>query len=301
MSHAVGTLEQMVQTAQNRQFAIFCLTEHMPRLEDAYLYPEEIDKQYTKTELENVFSEYLEHARTIQKRVNGQSGMRILVGFEVEGINEAHIEAAANIAKVTDMSVGSVHHVHGIPIDFDSASWLRARAVSGSTRALYRDYFDLQHKVVSRVRPDVIGHFDLIRLFEPDDMDPSTGKKASEIDVESDWPEVWLAIVRNIDYMVSYGALFELNSAAIRKGWTSPYPRVDIARAIAQRGGRFCLSDDSHSYEQIGMNYHKVWGYVVDVLKLEFVYHLDLDGEGKTVVVEDSVEELTKSPFWRQY
>lgn len=291
----------MIKTAQEKQFTHVCLTEHMPRLDNVYLYPEELEKLYTIKDLDEIFSRYLKHAKKVQAAVNAKKEMTILVGFEVEGLDTAHIQSARDFAMKCDMSVGSVHYVHGIPIDFDTQKWMAARDVSGSTRQLYKDYFDLQYEVLTSLDPEVIGHFDLIRLFQVDEIDPSTGKNVLDVDIESDWPEVWLAIVRNIEYASSYGGLFELNSAAIRKGWSTPYPRKDICDAIIAAGGKFCLSDDAHAYAQVGLNYHKVWDYVVNDLKLDHIYHLDLDESGKTVVVEKDVETLSKSPFWLQY
>lgn len=301
VSHATGTLEHMVETAQLKSFEVFCLTEHMPRLHEKYLYPEEIDKLYTPKHLDKAFSDYLIHARDVQKRVNEKNGMKILVGFEVEGLDKPHIDLAKQFAKVTDMCVGSVHYVHGIPIDFDVKQWEAARDVSGSTRQLYLDYFDLQYKVLTAMDPHVIGHFDLIRLFQPDEVDEKSGRKVLDLDLEADWPDVWAAIERNIKYASKYGALFELNSAAIRKGWQTAYPKPDICKLIIKSGGKFCLSDDSHSYAQVGLNFHKVWTYVTETLKLESIYHLDLDAEGNTIVVERNVAELSKLPFWDQY
>lgn len=42
--------------------------------------------------------------------------------------------------------------------------------------------------------------------------------------LESAWPRV----ERNIDFAISYGALFELNAAAFRKGWDVSYPGEDV-------------------------------------------------------------------------
>lgn len=297
VSHASGTLEEMVETAKSKQFTHFCLTEHMPRLDNQFLYPEELEKDYSITDLSEIFDKYYNHARKIQERENAARDIQILVGFEVEGIDLEHIEYAQQIKAKADMCVGSVHYVHGIPIDFDQKLWIRAREASGgTTRQLYKDYFDLQYKVISTLKPDVIGHFDLIRLFELDEIDPTTGINRS---LEHDWPDVWELVQRNIKFVVSYGGLFELNSSAIRKGWSTPYPQEDIARAVIALGGKFCLSDDSHAYNQIGLNYHLLWDYV-KALGLRNVYHLELD-EGKVRVVEDSVDELSARSFWNQY
>lgn len=302
ISHADGSLEGMVATAKTRGFTHFCLTEHMPRLSDDYLYPEEIEKQYTKNDLLTNFESYLVHARTVQMIENNIGRIKILVGYEVEGIDEAHVEAAKVYSERTDMCIGSVHYVNHIPIDLSRELWLKAReSVGGTSRHLYREYFELQYKVITGLKPTVIGHFDLIRLFEAKEEDPNTGKLFEERNIEIDWPEVWALIERNIRTVVEYGGLFELNGAAIRKGWTCPYPQLDIAQAILKLGGKFCLSDDSHAYTQIGLNFLKVWEYVVSTLKLDKIYHLDLLDDGTVVVVSENVAELSELPFWDQY
>lgn len=301
ISHAEGSLEEMVKTAKSRGFTHFCLTEHMPRLKDAYLYPEEIEKQYTNATLFTTFEQYLKHAREIQTRENAEGKLKVLVGYEVEGIDNEHIEAAKAISEKTDMCVGSVHFVNHIPIDFNSELWIKAReSVGGTSRQLYSAYFELQYNVIKTLKPMVIGHFDLIRLFDVQDVDPTTGKLFEDIAIQNDWPEIWELIERNIKYVVAYGGLFELNGAAIRKSWSSPYPQLDIAKCIHEHGGRFCLSDDSHTYAQIGLNFHKVWDYVVNSLKLKTIYHLDLLEDGSVVVVEDDVSVLSSSSFWNQ-
>lgn len=310
VSHAVDNLEGVINRAETMGFTHFCLTEHMPRLSYQYLYPEEIAKGYTEKNLAENFQKYLVHAIEVQKKYNSRgTGMKILVGFEIEGLDDEHITYTAEKlltlpGSPINMTVGSVHYVHDIPIDFSPELWLQARDATENktSRNLYYDYFLLQNKVISRLAPQVIGHFDLIRLFEPkDEIDPTTGKPLAEIDIEQDWPEVWELIVKNITIANSHKALFELNSAAIRKGWNCPYPKVDMCEAIKKYGGgRFCLSDDSHAIKQVGLNYHKVWEYVTNVLELDFIYHLDLE-DGKTVNKKLSVRDLSKSDFWKQY
>lgn len=305
VSHAVDKLEDIIAKVDSMGFTHFCLTEHMPRLSNDFLYPEEIEKGYKKEDLLQNFRNYIEHATRVQKEYNSKSGVKLLVGFEIEGLDDEHISFSDEILSQypINMTVGSVHYLHKIPIDFSAELWLGARDQSKdkTARGLYKDYFDLQFEVISRLKPNVIGHFDLIRLFEPkDEIDPTTGIKIRDINLEKDWPEVWEGIVKNIKFAVNYGALFELNSAAIRKGWDSPYPKKDISLIIKDNGGRFCLSDDSHGLKQVGLNFHKVRDYVVNELKLLDIYYLDLD-KGKTVVKLISIDEFEKSNFWQQY
>lgn len=136
------------------------------------------------------------------------------------------------------MSVGSVHYVHGIPIDFSKDLWVSAKTASkgGLTRSLYKDYFELVSNVID-LKPQVVGHFDLIRLCQPDDdFDDSTNKLTKDVRIKDDWPEVWGVIISTIKKAGSYGAMFELNSAAIRKGWDCPYPKSDLVQAIIEYG-----------------------------------------------------------------
>lgn len=298
VSHAVDKLDDIVARAHDMGFTHFCLTEHMPRLSDGFLYPEELDKNYTHKDLHRNFANYIEHAQRLQ---SSTVTPQLLVGFEVEGLDDEHISYAKALLPSFDMCVGLVHYVHSIAIDFSPQLWLdaRARTVDNTTRSLYKDYFELQYQVISQLQPHVVGHFDLIRLFEPADEVDSSGKRLGDVVLETDWPEVWHLALRNIRAVAAYGGLFELNSAAIRKGWSTPYPRRDFAEAIIQNGGRFCLSDDSHGLNQVGLNYHKVWQYVKE-LGLDKVYYLALKN-GQTVVESLSVEETDSHPFWDNY
>ena len=305
VAHAKDKLEDIVQRALDRGFTHFCLTEHMPRLQNRFIYPEEAELKYDIDTLAEIFDKYYNHAINLRNKYNTSLLMKVLVGFEVEGIDDLHIEYALKLINQynLDMTIGSVHFVNLIPIDFDQDLWYKARdsLSPATTRNLYVEYFELQYKVICSLKPSVIGHFDLIRLFEPsDELDPTTGKLLRDIHVESDWPDVWELALRNIKYVVSYGGLFELNSAAIRKGWSSPYPKSDFATLIHQSGGKFCFSDDCHSIDQVGLNYHKVLDYI-HTLGLTSIYFLDLDDSNLTFVNSIPVSQVASSPFWNQY
>lgn len=308
VSHGADDLDSIVKSAEDRGFTVFCLTEHMPRLENRYLYPEETEKNYTTNNLKKDFDNFLSHAKEIQKKYNEHSRMRVLVGFEVEGINEEHIRYSKSLLEngntKINLSVGSVHYVNDTPIDFNQKLWLEARdkCVDKSTRSLFHKYFETQFAVLKGLKPTVVGHFDLIRLFTPqNERDPWTNKLIKDVNLENDWPEVWTSIKTNIRLVVEYGGLFELNSSAFRKGWNTPYPQIDICNCIVDNSGKFCLSDDSHSIAQVGMNLHRVLAFARDVLHLTHIYHLDLDERNNTKVVENSIEEIETSEFWKQY
>lgn len=150
--------------------------------------------------------------------------INILVGFEVDYIRESSIQLIQQLREdyKFDVFLGSVHHVNTIPIDFDRDMYLKARATcGGSDEKLFEAYFDAQYAML-QLQPPIVAHFDLIRLFSEDPTFPLQS-----------WPGVWNRVVRNIEFVVKYHGLFELNSASLRKGWDEPYPRRDICEVCS--------------------------------------------------------------------
>jgi histidinol-phosphatase (PHP family) len=147
--------------------------------------------------------------------------LQILIGFESEYIRPSTVQLVQGILnKYTfDFFMGSVHHTHTIPIDFDREMYEQARDKAGGTdEKLFEDYFDAQYKMLQAFRPPVVGHFDLIRLLS-DHRDAEFKNMIS----------VWMKIQRNLEYIASYGGRLELNSAGLRKGLAEPYPCLPLS------------------------------------------------------------------------
>ena len=95
-----------------------------------------------------------------------------------------------------------------------------ARSIAGgSDERLFEDYFDEQMDMLQRLKPPVVGHFDLIRLKSDH---PDT--------VFSTWSGVWSRVLRNLEFVAGYGGLMEVNTAALRKGLKEPYPMGEICK-----------------------------------------------------------------------
>lgn len=205
----------MVQQAISLNMDTFALTEHIPR-HDADLYPEESDAQT----LIDLFDAYYPEALRLREKYASQ--INILIGFESEWIRpESKSIIKDLLARYNfDIFVGSIHHVHTKPIDFDHDMYYEARTISGgSDEDVFASYFDQQYDMLKALNPPLVGHFDLIRLKSDDP--------------ERAWttmPAVWEKIVRNLDFVASYGGILEINSSAIRKGMSEPYPKADICK-----------------------------------------------------------------------
>ncbi|KAG9082525.1 histidinolphosphatase [Ceratobasidium sp. 370] len=223
--HAVGTLEDVVQAAISAGFEVYGLTEHVPRYRKEDLYPEEAD--LNPADLARTFDLYIQEAQRLKAAYTDQ--ITLLIGLETDFITTNDLNQLETLleryAGQIEYVVGSVHHCGGIPIDFDKPTFEKAVAsFSESPGTITYDtpttcqvaylnaYFDAQLQLMQRVHPEVIGHLDLCRLYTP------------KLSLQDVWPRV----ERNIRYAIDYGAVFELNAAAFRKGWDSAYPGREI-------------------------------------------------------------------------
>ena len=172
------------------------------------------------------FEDFLDEAHRLKATYAPR--ITLLVGLETEYITEADLdELDALLGRFGDRVeyiVGSIHHVRTVPIDFDIPTYDKALGLFASKDLtqdphclLFHDYFDAQYALIQRFKPEIIGHFDLCRLFAPQY-------------VFSDHPAVWKKVIRNIRYAVGYGALFEVNAAAFRKKWNTAYPGEEVLK-----------------------------------------------------------------------
>ncbi|KAL9040595.1 MAG: hypothetical protein Q9180_001810 [Flavoplaca navasiana] len=262
-AHAQDNLEDVVKAAIARKMQILALTEHMPR-EQQDLYPEEasIAGSYTEKVLLHTFRQYYVEARRIQQAY--LADINILIGMEVDWIrpsSKVYIQDLLTEYPL-ELFIGSVHHVHCVPIDYSIALFDEARNLSGgSNEKLFEDYFDLQYEMLTALKPPIVGHFDLIRLKSDE---PNTNFAGME--------GVQRRISRNLTFIANYGGVLELNSAALRKGLKEPYPNAEISKQFVALGGRFTISDDSHGIDQLGCHYRELLGFAKEAGILQIIY-----------------------------
>ncbi|KAH7130970.1 Polymerase/histidinol phosphatase-like protein [Dactylonectria macrodidyma] len=289
--HAKDQLEDILKHAISIGYTTIGFTEHMPRYEKRDLYPEELDDpKTTLTDLQSRHEAYLVEAQRLQRAYASQ--IHILIGFEAEFIRPSFAPLVRKLAenRIVDYFIGSVHHVHGIPIDYDRATYVRARDASGvgseqagTEERLCEDYYDLQFRMLQELKPRVVGHFDLIRLLSED----------PESDVRP-WKGVWERIMRNLKLVAEQGGWLECNSAALRKGLAEPYPGRLISEEWLKMDGRFTFSDDSHGISQVATNYASTVAYleslgVKEVWTFKRKPHPDVNGNDIMAIEEVSV------------
>lgn len=237
--HATDTLEDVVARYAELGFEWVCLTEHMPTRTASLMADEEAAAGFDVPGLQARFADYFQTARRLTAEY--QDRMKIFVGFETEAYSGYQAEVSELIERYQpDMLVGSVHHLYDILFDGSPEHYRRAVAQAGDIETLYCDYFDVQLELIERFEPAVVGHFDLIRIHDPDYAER--------------WrvPAIRDRALRNLRRIRELDLILDLNVRALVKGADEPYiskPWLEfaIANNIAVTPG-----DDSHGVANVG-------------------------------------------------
>ena len=249
-----------------------------------------------------MFDAFLDEATRLRDVYTAQ--VELLVGVETEHIFDGDLDLLKAILERNkeriDFVVGSVHHASEYSIDFSLETFEEAvgalrperssssdedldppNARNDSITALLVSYFKAQRRLLEAFQPALVAHFDLPRLFIP----------STQL---SSHPEAHKLALENIQYAVSYGALFELSAAPFRKGWETGYPGDEVVRMIQGEGGKFALSDDSHGPERVGLNFNRLKPWAQG-LGIDGVWKLERRG-GKIKALE--VNGVWDDEFW---
>lgn len=238
-NHAQDTLEAVIQAYIAKGFEWVGITEHMPPPADRFLYPEEVRAGLDARQMQDRFGRYVQEGRRLQKKYADQ--MEIFIGFETEAYSGA-LQLAAELSEQyrPDYVLGGVHHVADIPFDSSPEAYRQAVAAVGGIEALYCSYFDLQHELILTLKPQVVAHFDLIRIF--DDEYPRRWRQ----------PEIARRIQRNLEAVAAMHLILDFNVAALRKGASEPYLSGPILDQAAALGIPIVPADDSHGTATAG-------------------------------------------------
>lgn len=146
-----------------------------------------------------------------------------------------------------DYVIGSVHYLHvgeEYPAVDDNRQDTIAtvnRLFGGDWYAYAEEYFCTVADVAQKVRPDILGHFDLVSKYNGEgDLFDETHPR---------YVKAWQAAA---DRLLTYDIPFEINLGGImRAGRHEPYPTLAMQRYLAERGARIVLSSDSHDPEYL--------------------------------------------------
>ncbi len=144
-----------------------------------------------------------------------------------------------------DYLIGSVHGVwaDGMYLSVDASPGLFDQTVrehfGGDCYAFAKAYYRREAETAIKTGCHIVGHFDLITKFN------EGGCRFDETD-----PRCRTAALEAMDALLERDVIFEVNTGAMSRGCrTAPYPAPALLRAIRERGGRICITSDSHHAE----------------------------------------------------
>lgn len=166
-NHASGDLEAMIKRYIQLGFTHAGISEHIPPYKNELMYDDEKEAGLSAEIIFTRFDSYTVKCEELKRKYQNQ--IQIFRGFETETYSgyEKYIPALIQRFK-PDYIVGSVHHVNDICFDSSPEAYLKAVDSCKGIHAFYKAYFDLQHEMLVKIKPQVAGHFDLVRIFDPD-------------------------------------------------------------------------------------------------------------------------------------
>ena len=242
-NHASDSLQDVIRAYIDQGFSWVGITEHMPPPADDRRYPDEVQAGLDAGALQRRFEHYFRECRELQAKFRDR--IEIMTAFETEAYDGA-VAYTRSLVKMLkpDYLVGSVHHVRGICIDYSPELYLQAVETCGSVEQLYCEYFDAQYQLMSALTPAVIGHFDLIRIYD------------ENYPARMTHPEIQQRINRNLAFMKQHELILDVNLRGFDKG-SEQYPCLGILQTAMAMGVSMVPGDDSHGVASVGRNFDK--------------------------------------------
>jgi len=245
-------LREVIEAAVACGYHTFGVTEHAPRIEARYLFAEEIALGWDVAKIVADFEAYSQALPRLAEEFAGR--IAILRGFEIEVVPpDRYVTVMAGLRARFgfDYIVGSVHWVDDVIIDYTKAEYDRAVAAHGGVEALAVRYYEAVAEMVAALKPEVVGHLDLLRKFAGEDPAIET-------------PAVRRAAERALGPIREHRGILDCNTVALRKGLAAPYPAPWLVRLAHEEFGiGFCFGDDSHGPDDVGAGIAEARDYLL--------------------------------------
>jgi len=219
-NHAKGSMDRYIQKAIELKIDIYGFSEHAPMNFDSYyrLNFDEMDAYETDV---------------LQLQEKYKNEIQILLGYEVDYL-KGHIDERVLNAKV-DYLIGSVHFLG--EWGFDNPEF-NHEYKNRDLDNVWRDYFKNIEAMAKMGRFDIVGHFDLIKVFN---FMPNK--------------DIRLLATPALKAIKKANMVLELNSAGLRKPCQEIYPSSSLLEVAYELNIPITFSSDAHAIGQVGFKY----------------------------------------------
>ena len=223
-SDGKNTVEEMVKAAIEKNMISVGISDH------GYTY---FDTSYCIQE-PDIFK-YIDEVNRVKREYADK--IEVYLGIESDGLS------VLDNRELYDYVIGDCHYIPTpdgyVAADLSKDDFLRTlkEVYGGDEIALSRAYYELYVDVVSKLRPDIIGHIDLITKYSIID---TSNKRYMDIAREA------------LRASLKVSPIIEMNTGAISRGYRkSPYPENFLLDDIRELGGKITLSSDCHSADAL--------------------------------------------------
>ena len=159
-----------------------------------------------------------------------------------------------------DYIISSSHYLRSgdtyYPIDSTPGYFERCiELFGGDVVRMAEEYYGFFSDYIRRVKPDIVGHFDLITKF--DQLGKSRLLSNSGYNATAE---------RYITWAAESGSIFEVNTGVVARGLRKrPYPNENLLYALKRVGARLILSSDSHDISTLDFAFEETRKYLKDI------------------------------------
>ena len=243
-NHAEDTLEDIIQKYIDLGYKKVGISEHIPPLNDKFLYPDEKQANLSVLDINKRFENYFTDIKKL--KLEYRDRINIFAGLETETYTGYADHVKNLILKFQpDYIVGSVHHINDVCFDYSKEEYDSLALAMGSCDRMYEKYFNIQYEMIMTIKPFIVGHFDLIRIYDEDYRNR----------VEK--PAVKQKILRNLELIKSMNLVMDFNLRPLARGEKEPYITASILKKAREMKIRVVPGDDSHSVKHAGFHVDK--------------------------------------------
>ncbi|MBR8462080.1 histidinol-phosphatase [Campylobacter sp. faydin G-105] len=218
-NHASGSVDEYIRAAIACKTEVFGFSDHNPmNYDQAYRMSFDQMEIYEKMVLD-----------TGEKFADK---IKILLGYEVDFL-EGFMDERVFKRKV-DYLIGSVHFISGW--GFDNPEFI-GEYKNKDIDKIWTDYFECIINLAKCGKFDIVGHFDLIKIFK---FLPKT--------------DIRILALPALKAIKSANLAIEINSAGFRKPIGEQYPSHTLLEQIYELDIPISFGSDAHAVDQVGAN-----------------------------------------------